>query len=339
MQLIIGVLFVSISATVTPASLKHLVLPTIGLVAVLVLVTRPLVAFLATIRTELTRGERAFTGWMAPRGIVAAATASTFGATLAASHVGGASKILPGHLPGHRRHRGPVRPDRGPGGPAARRHPPRPHPPAAGRRPPVGPGPGPRLPRGRPGRPHVGPVRATSATRSSQAGLELVPGEQLASAAGQGAELEGITAILLLTGEDHFNALAATTLRRQRRHPRLPGSLPSPRRGSPLHAGDNALRPHPHPPGPDRPLHRRRPHHHPARPTAGSRPATDLLFLINPEGSPDPGNNLPPPRPPAGRHPRPAWPPARRSRTSAAGRGKRAAPQAAGHREVALRDK
>ena len=94
-QLIIGVLFVSISATVTPASLQHIVLPTLALVAVLVLVTRPLVAFLATIRTELTRGERAFTGWMAPRGIVAAATATTFGATLAASGVGGASKILP----------------------------------------------------------------------------------------------------------------------------------------------------------------------------------------------------------------------------------------------------
>ena len=53
-QLIIGVLFVSISATVTPASVRHLVLPTLGLVAVLVLLTRPLVAFIATIRTELT---------------------------------------------------------------------------------------------------------------------------------------------------------------------------------------------------------------------------------------------------------------------------------------------
>src|SRR5262249_55169182 len=74
-QLIIGVLFVSISATVTPASLQHIVLPTLALVAVLVLVTRPLVAFLATLGTELSRGERAFTGWMAPRGILAAATA------------------------------------------------------------------------------------------------------------------------------------------------------------------------------------------------------------------------------------------------------------------------
>ena len=94
-QLIIGVLFVSISATVTPASLHHIVLPTLGLVAVLVLVTRPLVAFVATIRTELTRGQRAFIGWMAPRGIVAAATASTFGTGLATDHVGGADKILP----------------------------------------------------------------------------------------------------------------------------------------------------------------------------------------------------------------------------------------------------
>jgi NhaP-type Na+/H+ or K+/H+ antiporter len=94
-QLIIGVLFVSISATVTPASLSHLVLPALGLVAVLVLVTRPLVAWLATVRTNLTRGERQFTGWMAPRGIVAAATASTFSAKLVADHIGGASKILP----------------------------------------------------------------------------------------------------------------------------------------------------------------------------------------------------------------------------------------------------
>ena len=41
-----------------------------------------------------TRPPVAFIGWMAPRGIVAAATATTFAATLAAHHVGGASKIL-----------------------------------------------------------------------------------------------------------------------------------------------------------------------------------------------------------------------------------------------------
>src|SRR6266487_3401521 len=94
-HLMVGLLFVSIAATVTPASLRHLVLPALGLVAVLVLVTRPLVALLATLRTDLSKGERRFTGWMAPRGIVAAATASTFGTGLAAHHVGGAAKILP----------------------------------------------------------------------------------------------------------------------------------------------------------------------------------------------------------------------------------------------------
>jgi NhaP-type Na+/H+ or K+/H+ antiporter len=94
-QLIIGILFVSISATVTPASLRHVVLPTLGLVAVLVLIARPLVALLATAWTDLTGNERRFIGWMAPRGIVAAATAATFGTELTAQHVGGAAKILP----------------------------------------------------------------------------------------------------------------------------------------------------------------------------------------------------------------------------------------------------
>jgi NhaP-type Na+/H+ or K+/H+ antiporter len=74
-QLIIGVLFISISATVTPQSLRHLVLPTLVLVAALVVVARPVAALAATLRTDLDDGERAFIGWMAPRGIVAAATA------------------------------------------------------------------------------------------------------------------------------------------------------------------------------------------------------------------------------------------------------------------------
>jgi NhaP-type Na+/H+ or K+/H+ antiporter len=210
-QLIIGVLFISISATVTPASLKHLVLPAIGLVAVLVLVTRPLVAFLATVRTDLTRGERRFTGWMAPRGIVAAATASTFGAGLASHHVGGAAKILPvtflvivATVAIYGLTAVPV---------ARRLHVTRPA-------------------RTRPllvgGDPWVIDLARALHTAGldvvlwagsddqreliRQAGLELMPGELLAAATGEGAELEGITMVLLLTGEDDFNALAATVL-------------------------------------------------------------------------------------------------------------------------------
>ncbi len=94
-QLVIGLLFISISSTVTPESVGDVLLPTLGLVAVLVVVARPLVALVATLRTDLSPGERAFVGWMAPRGIVAAATASTFSASLISDGVPGASDILP----------------------------------------------------------------------------------------------------------------------------------------------------------------------------------------------------------------------------------------------------
>src|SRR5215471_4788329 len=210
-QLVIGVLFVSISATVTPASLKHLVLPTIGLVAVLVLVTRPLVAFLATVRTDLTRGERRFTGWMAPRGIVAAATASTFGAGLAAHHVGGAAKILPvtflvivATVAIYGLTAVPV---------ARRLHVTRP----ARTRPLLVGGDSWVIALARALRAAGLDVLMWAASDEQrdqimQAGLALMPGELLAAATATGAELEGITAVLLLTDEDDFNALAATVL-------------------------------------------------------------------------------------------------------------------------------
>jgi NhaP-type Na+/H+ or K+/H+ antiporter len=94
-QLVIGLLFISISATVTPASLKGVVGPTVALVALLVVVVRPAVAAVATARSRLTLRERAFVGMMDPRGIVAASTAATFAAPLVALKIGGADKLLP----------------------------------------------------------------------------------------------------------------------------------------------------------------------------------------------------------------------------------------------------
>jgi NhaP-type Na+/H+ or K+/H+ antiporter len=210
-QLIIGVLFISISATVTPQSLRHLLLPTLALVAVLVLVARPVAAFAATLRTDLSKGERAFIGWMAPRGIVAAATASTFTAGLVAKGIGGAAKILPATfvvivatvtLYGLT------------AAPAARRlgvtRPARTRPLLVG------------------GAAWV--IELGRALQSAglavlmwagldqqreqirQAGLDLAPGELLAAATGRGARLEGITAVLLMTDEDDFNALASVLL-------------------------------------------------------------------------------------------------------------------------------
>jgi NhaP-type Na+/H+ or K+/H+ antiporter len=226
-QLIIGLLFISISATVTPASIRHLVLPTVGLVAVLVLVARPIVAWAATLRTDLNRGERGFIGWMAPRGIIAAATASTFAPALSAQHVGGAQKILPvtflvivltvtidslTAVPVARR-LGVTRPART----------------------------RPLLVGGDPWVIELGTALqsagldvlmwAGAETQRSQiraAGLELATGELLAAAI-EGALLEGITMVLLLTSEDDFNALASTILRGNvdgpvyRLRPRMPG--------------------------------------------------------------------------------------------------------------------
>jgi NhaP-type Na+/H+ or K+/H+ antiporter len=210
-QLIIGVLFIAISATVTPASLRHLVLPTLGLAVVLVLITRPLVAWLVTARTDMTTGERLFTGWMAPRGIVAAATASTFSAGLVAQHIRGAAKILPVTfliivvtvalygltvVPVARR-LGVTRPAR--------------------TRPLLVGGDDWVVDLGRALRSLGLEVLMWAGfdeqrQRIKQAGLELAPGELLAAATGGGAQLEGITAILLLTDEDDFNALGSTVL-------------------------------------------------------------------------------------------------------------------------------
>ena len=146
-----------------------------------------------------------------PRGIVAAATASTFATELMAHHIRGAAKILPvtflvivatvaiyglTAVPVARR-LGVTRPART-------------RPLLVG------------------GDPWVIDVACTLRSagldvvmwaaaeeqrqRIKHVGLPLAAGELLAAATATGAELEGITMVLLLTDEDDFNALAATTL-------------------------------------------------------------------------------------------------------------------------------
>jgi NhaP-type Na+/H+ or K+/H+ antiporter len=94
-QLLIGALFILIAASVSPSDLSAVLAPTLGLVVVMVLILRPLAVAVASWRSALTLRERAFVAWMAPRGIVAGATASAFGLELAQSGVEGADKILP----------------------------------------------------------------------------------------------------------------------------------------------------------------------------------------------------------------------------------------------------
>jgi NhaP-type Na+/H+ or K+/H+ antiporter len=94
-QLLIGALFILIAASVSPSDVNSLLAPTLGLVAVMVLLLRPLAVGLASLRSSLALRERGFVAWMAPRGIVAGATASAFGLELAQAGVKGADKILP----------------------------------------------------------------------------------------------------------------------------------------------------------------------------------------------------------------------------------------------------
>ncbi|WP_033217159.1 cation:proton antiporter [Kitasatospora phosalacinea] len=227
--LIVGVLFVSISSTVTWASVRPVVLPALALTALLVVVVRPVVASLSTLRTDLGEGERAFLGWMAPRGIVAASTAATFSAGLAAAGVGGADRILPTTflvivftvtlygltaVPVARLLR-VTRPARS----------------------------RPLLVGGEPWTVELASVlrsagldvllwagRDEQRERIAAAGLELADGELLATASGEGAEAEGVTAVYLLTAEDEFNALAAAVLRDGSDLPvfRLPAAAPGP---------------------------------------------------------------------------------------------------------------
>ena len=94
-QLLIGVLFVLVSASVSPTELRSVMPEALVLVAIMILVIRPAVVAVALARSSFSRHERAFVAWLAPRGIVAGATASAFGPELAQKGVVGADKVLP----------------------------------------------------------------------------------------------------------------------------------------------------------------------------------------------------------------------------------------------------
>jgi NhaP-type Na+/H+ or K+/H+ antiporter len=93
--LLIAILFVLISASVEPSQVLQLLPGGLALVAVIVVVLRPLTVALCTWRSTLSGAERTFMAWLAPRGIVAAATASAFGLQLTQAGIAGAEDILP----------------------------------------------------------------------------------------------------------------------------------------------------------------------------------------------------------------------------------------------------
>src|SRR5262249_24527372 len=85
-----------LSARVTPHQIAEIGWVSIAFVAVLVFLGRPFAVALCTFGSSLDWRERAFIGWMAPRGIVAAATSSTFALGLSQAGIGGgAQDVIP----------------------------------------------------------------------------------------------------------------------------------------------------------------------------------------------------------------------------------------------------
>jgi NhaP-type Na+/H+ or K+/H+ antiporter len=216
-QILIGILFVLIAASVSPSAVESVLPGALVLVAVMALVIRPLAVALATWGSDLELRERAFIAWMAPRGIVAGATASAFGIGLSQAGIPGAEKVLPvtfvvifctvvlygltatrvaRHL-GVAGHRGPTVLVVG-GSPFAREAA------AALQRA------GARV------RLWAGSPDDQEAARSS--GLDVDRGSLLHGALMREAELEDVTDALLLSRNDDFNALAAADLRLELGH-------------------------------------------------------------------------------------------------------------------------
>ncbi len=92
--MLIGLLFVLLAAAVRFEQVAALGWAGLGVVATLVLVVRPLGVWLCTMGSDLSRNERLFIAWVAPRGIVAAAIASLVAADLARAGLSGGPELL-----------------------------------------------------------------------------------------------------------------------------------------------------------------------------------------------------------------------------------------------------
>lgn len=91
--MLIGLLFVLLAADVRVADVLALGWPGLTTVILLIVLVRPLDVAVSTVGTSLNGRERAFLGWMAPRGIVAAAAASLFAQELARNGLAGGEQL------------------------------------------------------------------------------------------------------------------------------------------------------------------------------------------------------------------------------------------------------
>ncbi len=89
----IGMLFVLLAADIRLSEISALGWSGVGVVAVLMLVVRPVNVAVSAAGSDLSWRERAFMSWLAPRGIVAAAVASFFAVTLDEAGIPGGAEL------------------------------------------------------------------------------------------------------------------------------------------------------------------------------------------------------------------------------------------------------
>lgn len=92
---LVSVLFILLAANVTPGRLQLLDSRALMVLLIVMLVLRPLSIAVASLGSSLTRNERIFLAWIAPRGIVAAAVSSLFSFNLVELGYTGAAILGP----------------------------------------------------------------------------------------------------------------------------------------------------------------------------------------------------------------------------------------------------
>ena len=93
--MMISVLFIILAARIEPQHLMALGLNGLALLAAILFIARPVSVALATVRSQLDWRHRLLLGWVAPRGIVAAAVSALFSLRLEAEGYAGAELLVP----------------------------------------------------------------------------------------------------------------------------------------------------------------------------------------------------------------------------------------------------
>lgn len=93
--LLIGSLFILLSARLDISALEYIKLPAWIFLAIVILVVRPIAVFISLRKSALSVKEKTFLSWLAPRGIVAAAVASLFSFRLAEVYPDEVNALVP----------------------------------------------------------------------------------------------------------------------------------------------------------------------------------------------------------------------------------------------------